>query len=245
MSDSSNTAKLTELFQDWMDKKAAVIPDPKEKPKNTLGGNDYDYDADTEPYVPFGVGGILASTEKLLAVNRGLEDVDDRDSLVFKKIFLPDAQFSERIRTDITGGRKRILRMAAHRRNLSPLGPLAFDDYTEKQLTGNPLASPLEEINPIQLVESARRITQMGPGGIRSSDAITSGMQAINTSQFGFISGLEGPESERAGIDVRMTWGTKYGSDGRIYQLFRNKRTGKLEYKNPYDLDGKIVKLPE
>ena len=97
----------------------------------------------------------------------------------------------------------------------------------------------------MQLIESARRITQMGPGGIASDESITPEMQAVHASSFGFIDNLSGPESSRAGIDTRLTWGTKFGSDGRLYQLFRNRRTGKLEYRSPADLDGKVVKLPE
>ena len=222
-----------------------TVEEPKRSQPLAERQNDYDYDADQEPYVPVGLSGLLAATEKLLAVNRGLDDTDERDSQVFKKVFTTDRLISERIRNDVGGTRKKLLRMASFRKNLSVIPPLAFDDYTQKQLVNNPLSAPLEEINPMQLVESARRLTQMGPGGIRSSESITPEMQAVHPSQFGYLSGIEGPESERIGVDARLTWGTKIGSNGRIYQLLRNNRTGRLEYVSPADLDGKTVKLPQ
>lgn len=58
----------------------------------------------------------------------------------------------------------------------------------------------------------------MGPGGIPSADSITNEAQAVHPSQFGFIDVISGPESEKAGVDVRAAWGTKVGSNGRIYQ---------------------------
>lgn len=150
---------------------------------NTL---DYDYDAKEEPYVPVGINGVLAASERLLAVNKGLANTDFRDSQVFKKNFEPDRQLWERIRTDRGGVRKKILRMMSSRRNLSSLMPFYFDGYSEKQIVGNSLSTPLEEINPIHLAESARRITQMGEGGIKSSDSITSEMQchSVDTEVF-------------------------------------------------------------
>ncbi len=358
----------------------------------------YDYDAQEEPYISFGVSGLMASTQKLLNVNKGLDVTDYRDSLTFKKMFPVNKQLSERIRNDGTGIRKKLLANASYRKNLSYLTPFFFDSYGERQLVGNPLSSPLEEINPIHLLENARRVTQLGEGGIQSSESITEDMQAVHPSQFGFLSGLEGPEcfpghvevftsegwikfsevtldhefcclgsgfhrhfakpfniikspykgnlvnfqfldgsilpvtenhrmyvasnditfahtvkielakdmveqefftlvenklpevgmcltvgkimnsfleqidaevycavvpgssllvrtssgiscwtgnSERIGVDARLTKGVKIGSDGRLYQLFLNRRTGNYEYMNPEQISSKTVKLPD
>jgi hypothetical protein len=51
--------------------------------------------------------------------------------------------------------------------------------------------------------------------------------------------------SERAGIDVRLATGARIGSDGRIYQLLRNRKTGKNQWVSPTDLVGKTLKLPD
>lgn len=390
------------LYLKWLADRtgrAEVLPAPElskeaSSPDQKGGSSpqDYEYDADEEPYVPIGVNGLLAATERLLAVNKGLADTDVRDSAYFKKHFEADRQIWERIRTDTGSPRKKLLRMVSSRRNLSAMTPFYFDDYTEKHIVGNPLVSPLEEINPMHLVENARRITGMGPGGIPSEESITPEMNSVSGTQFGFIDQIAGPEcfamlsdaqvftlrgwvswpevtdddyfacwvnerleyhpservirshydgdilvatgrglfmavtpnhrvvfrsgprgdlkteaaeqvvsrksiliptegsghvklsgdkawsitpyngmvycatvpggrllcrgqedhvgywtgnSSRAGVDVRMNWGAKMGSNGRVYQLFRNRRTGKLEWKSPSDLDGKNVKLPD
>ena len=202
-------------------------------------------DDDEEDFVPVGVNGLLAASQKLLAVNRGLDKPDSRDHLIFKRILTTDKLLSERIKLDAGRLRGSMLPLIARHKNLKALGPFAFDDYTEKFLIGNPLSSPLEEINPLHLLEQARRATQMGPGGIGTDNAITESMQSINTDQFGFLSPLEGPESEKIGIDTRMAWGSKIGSDGKPYQKFLDRRSGKLRWMSPEDLDGLTVKLPD
>jgi DNA-directed RNA polymerase beta subunit len=202
-------------------------------------------DTEEEEFTPVGLDGLLAATEKLLAVNRGLEPTDERDSLVFKRFMTTDKLLAERVKMDADKMRQKTMYALAKQRSLKPLHPFVFDGYSDGMILGNPLTAPLEDINPLHLMEQARRATQMGPGGIGSDNAITEDMQAIHGSQFGFLSTLEGPESEKIGIDTRMAWGSKIGTDGKLYQLFRNRKNGKLRYMSPEDLDGSTVKLPD
>jgi len=130
-------------------------------------------------------------------------------------------------------------------RNLSPVGADAFGSYTAGFIKSNPLVPALEEINLMHNLEQKRRITKMGPGGIGDPNAITEDMQAVSATQFGFVDPIAGPESEKAGIDVRLAHGTRVGSDGRIYQLLLNRRTGKKEWVSPSNLRGKTLKLPD
>lgn len=218
----------------------SILPNRPQQDLNNNGVPD-----DEEEYVPVGVGGLLSASQKLLAINRGLDKPDERDSLLFKRILTTDKLLSERIKLDSDRVRGSMLPLIARHKNLKAVGPFAFDAYMEKFLIGNPLSSPLEEINPLHLLEQSRRTTQMGPGGIGTDNAITESMQAIRTDQFGFLSLLEGPESEKIGIDTRMAWGAKIGSDGRPYQKFFNRRTGKYQWMSPEDLDGLTIKVPD
>jgi DNA-directed RNA polymerase beta subunit len=207
--------------------------------------NDQEVDDDDEEYVNVGIGGVLAATEKLLAVNRGLEPADMRDSWRFKKVYSPAALLKERIKLDADKVRYNIMRRVSKDKSLRSLHIAAFDPYARGLIIGNSLSQPLEEINPLQLVEAANSVTGMGPGGIGSEDAITEDAQNVTPSQFGFISPLEGPESSRAGIDTRRAWGSKLGSDGRIYQRFYDRRRKKFAWLNPDQVADFTVKLPD
>lgn len=147
-----------------------------------------------DTYVSVGLDGVLASTEKLLATNRGLDFPDQRDSLPNDRFYMPHDLLAERIKIDTGKLRRKAMRYAARHRSLKGLMPFAFDDYANGLLVGNPLSQPLEEINPMQIAEQARRVTKMGSGGVGDPQAITLGMQSVDPTQFGFISPIEGPE---------------------------------------------------
>ena len=213
--------------------------------KKQLTPEDLEDDEDDEEYIPVGIGGLMAASEKLLAVNRGIDKPDERDSLIFKRFMTTDRLLAERIDMDADRTRMKIMPAIAKQRSLKSMPPFVFDHYMEGFLLGNPLSTPLEEINPLHLIEQSRRVTQMGPGGIGSDNAVTEDMQNIHPSQFGFISTLEGPESEKAGIDTRMAWGTRIGSNGKLYQLFKDRISGKMKWMSPSDLDGKVLGLPQ
>ena len=205
----------------------------------------FELDDDGEEYMSVGTDGVLAASEKLLAINRGLDEPDERDSLRFQKILRPHSMLRESIKMDAGKVSRQLMYQAARRKNLSGMPTAAFDPYVERLLVGNPLTAPLEEINPMQLTESARRITKMGPGGLGSSDSITEEAQAIHPSQFGYISVIEGPESERAGIDVRVAWGAKLGSNGRLYQKYYDRHSKKMRWMSPEDVANLTVKIPD
>lgn len=219
---------------------AATAKAPMRKNQPTIVPDPDDHDE----YTPVTLGGIVAASEKLLAVNRGLTPPDDRDHYAHKRVVTPADFLKERIRLDADRTRRQFAAVVARRRSLSAMPPGAFNGYVDGMLNGNPLALPLEEINPLHLLEQARRLTHFGPGGIGSSDAITPEMQAVHASQFGFISAIEGPESERAGVDVRAAVGAKLGSDKKIYQRFRN-RSGQFVWMSPEDTQDLVMKLPD
>lgn len=202
-------------------------------------------DDEHETYASVGLDGILSATEKLLAVNRGLAEPDERDSLPNDRIHTPDRLMAERVKLDHGKTLRTLMGRLSRAKSLTPMGADTFAPYTVGYLAGNPLAPALEEINPMHILEQKRRITKMGPGGVGDPSAITLSMQAVHASQFGFIDPIAGPESDRAGIDVRLAHGTRIGSDGRIYQVMKNRRTGRNQWVCPSDLVGKTLKLPD
>lgn len=227
-----------------MTKKAIQEMFGKEK-KGSASPPPVDVDDFGEELVPVGLDGILLSTEKLLAINRGEDTPDQRDSYAFKRVWGVDRHVSERVRLDAGKTRLKMLRRVARDRSLKSLPHMPFNEYGTGLLLGdedaNPLASSPEQINPMHIADQARRMTQKGPGGILSDSAITTEAQAVDPSQFGFVSPLEGPESGLSGIDVRLASGVRVGSDGRLYQQFRNARTGQVEWKTPSDLASAVV----
>ena len=168
----------------------------------------------------------------------------DEHGIQFKRVKTTADLLAETIAMDTGKALQRSMMYASRHRSLAGMNPGALDDNLETHLVGNPLSSPSEEVNPLDVANQNRRITLMGPGGISSSDMVTADMQAVHPSTFGFISPIEGPESENAGIDTRITNGVKIGSNGRLYQRFLNPRTGDFHWLSPEDLHGKTVGLP-
>lgn len=187
-------------------------------------------DDEHEKYAPVGVDGLLAASEKLLAVNRGLAEPDERDSLPNDRIHTVDRLMAERVKLDHGKTLRAMMGRVSRSRNLSPMGAASFDAYTTGYLTGNPLVTALEEINPMHILEQKRRITKMGPGGIGDPNAITEAMQAVDASQFGFIDPIAGPECFDATTEVYTKRGWLAWPDVRDDDVFACQEGGKLTW---------------
>ena len=152
-------------------------------------------DDDHEAYTSVGIDGLLAATEKLLAVNRGLAEPDDRDSLPNDRVHTVDRLMAERVKLDHGRTLRSMMGRLSRAKTLQPMGPDSFSEYSMGYIKSNPLVPALEEINLMHNLEQKRRITKMGPGGIGDPNAITVDMQSVSATQFGFIDPIAGPES--------------------------------------------------
>lgn len=195
---------------------------PPDKPKTPSQGH-HRYLADDdehEAYAPVGLDGLLAATEKLLAVNRGIADPDARDSLPNDRVYTVDRLMAERIKLDHNRALRSMMGRLSRRRSLEPMGPDVFGDYTTGFIKSNPLVPALEEINPMHILEQKRRITKMGPGGIGDPNAITEDMQAVDASQFGFVDPVAGPECMTGDSEVYTLRGWVKWCDIRDDDIF-------------------------
>jgi DNA-directed RNA polymerase beta subunit len=200
---------------------------------------------DTEEDSPVGIDSLVQASKKLLAINRGQTSTDDRDSLRFKRIYNTDDLIRERIDLDAGKIKNALMFNLAKTKSLKYFKPGYFDSYASGHIVGNSLSAPSEEINPIQVLEQAYRVTQLGEGGIGSDRAITADAQNVHPSIFGFIDPSETPESERAGVDSRLVPSVRLGKDGNPYIRLREKKTGKLVWLTPDEIGDAIVAFPK
>ena len=173
---------------------------------------------------------ILASTEKLLAINKGLAEPDERDSMEFRRFYTPDKLLQERIQMDAGKVRQTMMRRVSRARTLKPVGVSHMDPYAEGLIVGHMLSSPLEEINPASLIEQQRRISALGPGGIPSEDSITPEAQNVSPSQFGFIDCIAGPECHSADTEVCTSRGWVRWPDVRDDDEFACYAVDRMEF---------------
>lgn len=189
---------------------------------------------------------IMAVTNKLIALNRGTDkdgnkvDPDDRDHLAYQSIMGPEDLIAERLQR--SGGElRRLLWKASAKQNLNSVGPGFFDKMLDAALIGSGLGSPLEEINPAELLDQQSRVTRMGEGGISSSDAVPDESRTVQPSHLGFIDFLRTPESGKVGVDMRLARSVVKGNDGRLYAPMTDARTGQTGYKSAQDLADAVI----
>ena len=172
---------------------------------------------------------ILAATKKLLGIRNGEAVPDDRDSLANQTFHGPEDFFKERIDKDAGGIGRNILWKSTFKGKLAAVPSGALTPQMESVLMRSGMGAPIEEINPLELMDQNLRVLRLGEGGIPSEQAIPDEARGVHPSQFGYIDPYRGPESSRLGVDTRLAANTYKGSDGQVYTDFRNVKTGKVE----------------
>ena len=211
--------------------KMELDPDVNE---STLGGR----------FSTAGVPALLRASKRILAVGRGEEESDDRDSLAYQTLHGPEDFFAERISKDAGQLGRRALWKATLRGNLGHLSSGMLSKQLDGVLLKSGLGSPLEETNPLDVMDMHLRVSRMGEGGIGSLDAVPSESRNVQPSHFGFIDPIRSPESEKVGIDQRVAYGTAKGSDGQIYADMLNVRTGKRVPVSAIKASASVVAFP-
>ncbi len=185
----------------------------------------------------------LDSVKKLLAVHKGEADADDRDGLAYQHLLGPEDLIAERVKSAASVLRPLLWR-ASPRKSLEGMPAGFLSKMITGAITNSGLGQSLEEVNLTDALDQMTRISRLGVGGIPSIDSIPDAARSVQPSQLGFIDSLRTPESEKAGVDVRIASAARKGEDGRVYTPFFNTRTGRKEYKSPQDLADSVVAFP-
>ena len=159
---------------------------------------------------------ILRTTNKLLNIQKGSEDVDDRDALAFQQFYSPEDFFAERITKDAGQNLRKLLWKSTLRGNLSQVPSGALTKQLNSVLLNSGLGSTLEEVNPYEVHNQTARVTRLGVGGISNIDAVPDESRSVTPSQFGVIDILLTPESSKVGIDTRFAHGVMKGPNHTV-----------------------------
>ena len=181
------------------------------------------------PYENVTQDALLRATRKLIDISRGAAQEDDRDALHYQQLMFPDDLLAERIEKDwdrrVTG---KTLWTSTNRGKLA-VSSGHLTPQLDAVFTKSGLASPIEEVNPMEVLDQRYRVMRTGEGGI-SEAGIPTESRAVQPSHFGMVDPLKTPESLKLGVDSRFTINTSRGKDG-IYTNLRG-------------LDGKVVPVP-
>ena len=187
---------------------------------------------------------LMRTSQKLLNINRGDEQTDDRDSLAYQVIHGPEDFFAERISKDAGQVARKLLWKATLRNNLKHIPSGALTPQLRGVLLNSGMAMPLEEINPFDAYDQSQRVIRLGEGGIPSLDAVPDEARNVQNSHLGFIDPVRTPESEKLGVDSRVTYGSMRGSDGRFYSPMTDVRTGKKKLVSAEEAGDSIIAFP-
>lgn len=188
---------------------------------------------------------ILDASHKLLAVYKSGDDVDDRDSLAFKTFHSVDDFIKERIGLDARALAMKVKGRAVNKvalRDVMPSSP--FTAGIRSFLTGSQLSAIPTQINPMEMVDQAVKVTSLGEGGIASERAIPMEARQLHPTHFGILDPVRTPESFKAGVDIRASMLAHRDEHGNLYTPVREVKSGKFDYLSAKEMAKTVVAFP-
>ena len=186
---------------------------------------------------------LLATTKKLIAINKGEQEPDDRDHPAYMTVHGPEDLLAERVHKD-KGTLRRMLWKVSRTGDVQGLLPGLLTKPVQAAILSSGLGQPGENVNPLMVLAQRYRVSRLGTGGIPSTASIPNESRNVHPAQLGFIDPVASPESLAAGVDQRIARTARKGSDGRMYARFTDARSGKAIWRSPQDLAEKALAFP-
>lgn len=187
------------------------------------------------------------ATSKMLGVQQGTIPEDDRDSLIFKDLrgvgdYAHDKLTNWKTKKSIRNKMLRKINNATDIREI--VKGDTFNEPIKSTFTKNSASNPAKQINPVEMVAASMRTTIMGPGGIKSTQAIVDEAKLINPSHLGFLDPLHTPESDKTGVTLHLPIAVRKQGKTPTMPLY-NLKTGKMERVPPEKFLSSKVVLPD
>lgn len=176
---------------------------------------------------------LLSASKKLIDVHKGQAEEDDRDSLEFKTIHSVDDFFKERLTIDAKRTIARKIQQKISGPGVKKIEQVvpnsAFTKSINSFITSSNLSSNPTQINPIEILDHASRITSLGEGGIGSVRGIPYESRKVHNTHLGILDPVRTPDTDKAGVDIRSSLIAHRDMQGSLYTPMINARTNKQE----------------
>jgi DNA-directed RNA polymerase beta subunit len=189
---------------------------------------------------------LLSAGHKLLDVHKNARNVDDRDALEFKTFHSVDDFIRERLGLTARSMRNKFgWKLDAAKGKLRDAIPSGmFTKSVNGFLTGSSLSAVPTQINPMELISQASKVTMLGEGAIPTERAIPIEARDAHMTHLGILDEVRTPESFHAGVDVRAAIGTMRDDHNNLYGTYRNVKTGKDEILSIKEASKSVIAFP-
>lgn len=191
---------------------------------------------------------LRLAANKILGVSRGTNAPDDRDSLAFKEIVSVEDFVPEMLTRNARNIKAKIRGTVDFKNTLTEIvSPDLFKKpINQFFISGSAkVIERSEQTNPIQMMAGHRKTTLFSElGGIKNENAVTEQMQVINPSHFGFLDPMHTPESEKTGVTLYLSAGSRKNGRDLEAPAF-DIHAGKLNYVKVPDFHAAMMVLPD
>jgi DNA-directed RNA polymerase subunit beta len=187
------------------------------------------------------------TSEKLLNISRGDEEVDNRNALIFKSFHGPEDQLKIKLDHWKTKGPiANTVKWKVDQKDdvRKVINNKTFDRGVEEFFTSSSLSNATEQNNPLSIIGEATKSTVLGEGGISSSRAVPDDARNLESTSLGFMDMVHTPESDRVGITLHT--GVDTIREGNILKTaVRERATNRARHIDPEEMFDSIVAFPD
>lgn len=188
----------------------------------TLGEKKANVDADM----------LLLSSKKLLDIEKGKKQPDDRDSLLFKQLYSVDDLLVAHFEKQNEVITKKLARNIDLKEKIrESISSTTFGKPIKSFFTDSDLSATPPQTNPVTILGDWRKTSPMGTGGIGSMHAVTMETRNVHPTHLGFLDSLATPESGKVGITLGLSFDTL--KQGRNLKTLVINKEGNKTYITP------------
>lgn len=247
---NKQTASVRKFAEKWLDSdkdlsKADAIEALQEQFEKTELSEETTKTTLHKAYAGVDTDLLTAASGKLVRVQNGTAEHDDRDHLRLKSVHSVEDIFKERFvvgKRQIHGKIKRQLDQKTTVKEV--LSSQHLKKMTEGIFTGLVISERSEQYNPIHLLNESRKTTLMGEGALGSLEMVKDEARSLHPSHLGFLDPIKTPESAKIGVVNFMTTGTEKVGDSFVARYLHAK-TGMEEKLTPTVSHEKKIAFPD
>jgi len=187
---------------------------------------------------------LLSASKKLLAINKGTAKPDERDNLIFKKLYSVEDLLAAHFEKQMPVISRKLARSLSLKDQAGEIiSSSTFGKPIKEFFTTGDLSATPPQTNPVTIVDAWRKTTPMGTGGIQSRHSITMESRNLQPTHLGYLDSLSTPESGRVGVTVGLASEVEKEGNDMVTPVYTKE--GKLQHLKPLGFYNAKVGFPD